>query len=434
MTAWGVRAASTSMSVWDADTVLSGRAQAIFDAYGDPVREVDRIVWDAQQNPTLATALDVQSRIEILYGSETFDTRIVALEHDIGPDWWTVNIDTSTRGVPEAQAVNDAYADTPATGAAPIDRDARAPQAPANVTADSFAAWRGGAIVLALQTGWDAVTLGNNGAPIGVSLYEVWARPDDGTTPAKRMAATAGLDVAATDPELAIGDTWLVKVRAASDNGVWSPFSAEESVTIAEPVEELDAPTPPSVSARPGLAVAVWDGALTTGPAPGALQEIIAETALADDADDEDWSTRGTLLVGGDAVQIAAPAGDAFFIRFRARDRLGRISAASTPVPVSIPAIPGGEIDIPSLSVALINAGFAGQLDMTANSLIQLIVGELGETRSVFQVTSSGAEVRQEGVAAYMALTATALQLYGPSRVRSVRNSPHSAWKRISSK
>lgn len=413
--AWGVRAASTDMSVWDADTVLSGRAQEIFDAYADPVREVDQIVWDAMQDPSTAAALDIQSSIGVLFGGEPFDTRIVGVTHEIGPASWIMTIDTSTRGVPEAQAVSDAYADMSATGAEPIDRDARAPQAPANVTAVSFAAWQGGAILLALQTSWDDVTLGENGAPIGVSLYEVWARPDDGATPAKRFATTAGLDVAATDPELAIGSTWLVKVRAASDNGVWSPFSGEESVTISEPVEELDAPTPPSVSSRPGLGVAVWDGQLTTGTPPAALQDIIGETALDEHADDEDWSVRGTIFTGGEALQIAAPAGDGFWIRFRARDRLGRVSEPSAAVLVSIPSLPSAELDIPSLAVALISAGFAGQLDLTANTLVQIIAGQLGETRSVFRVTPLGAEVRQEGMAAYLALTATALQLYGPA-------------------
>lgn len=414
VTAWGARAASTDMSVWDAGTMLSGRATNIFSAFANPVRDVTQLIWDGQQNPALAAILDIQSPITVRFGVETFETRIVELGHEIGPSSWTITITTSTRGVPASQAVNDAYASTPATGSEPINRDARPPMTPTGLTVTPFAAWQGGAIVLALDSEWAAVTTGDNGAPITIEQYEVHGRPNDGSTPAKLIGSTAGLSVPATDPAFASGDTWLVKVRARSENGVRSAFSTEVSVTLGVPAEELAAPTPLSVASRPGLAVAVWDGTLTTGAAPAFLQDVIVESALTSDAADEDWSVRGSLVAGGDAVQIAAPAGDSFYIRSRARDRLGRFSPPSTPALASIPAIPGGEIDIPSLSVALIQAGFAGQLDMTANSLIQLIVGQLGETRSVFRVTPAGAEVRQEGVAAYMALTALALQLYGP--------------------
>lgn len=413
--AWGARAASTDMCVWDADTVLSGRAQEIFDTYGDPVREVDRIIWDGQQNTVLATLLDIQTRIGVKFGAETFDTRIVALAHDIGPSWWTITIDTSTRGVPEAQAVSDAYADTPATGATPIDRDARAPQAPTGLTVDPFAAWQGGSVVLAIQAEWDAVTLGDNGAPIGVSLYEAWGRPDDGSTPARRLTATTGLSVAVADAALVAGDDWLVKVRAASDNGVWSPFSAEVSVLLVEPSEELDAATTPQVSSQPGLGIIQWDGSLTTGPAPAFLRDVLVETSPADDAPDEEWAPVRYLLGGGDVAMIAAPAGDAFYARFVAFDRLGRAAPPSAPALVSIPEAPASFLDISSLRVALIEAGFSGDLILTANGQFEVLAGQVDQTRSVFRVTSQGAEIRKEGVASYLALLAEAVRLYGPS-------------------
>jgi len=418
VTQWGARSASTDMCVWDADTYLSGRAEAIFDAYGDPVRDVDQIVWDGQQNPTLAASLDIQTPITVLFGAETFDTRIVALGHDIGPSWWTITITTSTRGVPESQAVNDAYSNTSATGAEPIDRDARAPQAPTGVTADPFAAWQGGDKVLAIQVSWDEVTLGDNGAPITVTLYEVWARPDDGTTPTAFFGSSVGLATPISDPAFVVGDTWLVKVRAQSENGVWSPFSSEASVTLIEPTETLDPPTVPIVSTLPGLALAQWDGNLESSPAapaPAWLQDVLVETALTADAPDENWTTVKTLYVAGDIAVIAYPVGWDGFIRFRARDRVGRISDPSTVVEVVIPVAGSAFLDIPSIATSLVAAGIGGILDLTANSSIELLAGRIDETQSVFRVTATGAQIRQTGVPSYLELTASAVNLYGPA-------------------
>lgn len=414
--AWGPRAASTDMCVWDADTYLSGRADVIFDTFGDPLRDVSRVIWDGQQNPTLAAALDIQKPITVLFGGDTFDTRVVALGHDIGPSWWTITIDTSTRGVPEAQTVNDVYSDIPATGDAPVDRDARAPQAPTGVEADPFAAWKGGGNILAIQAAWDAVTLGDNGAPIGVALYEVWGRPDDGSTPPRLLGATAGLNIAATSSDFVIGDTWLVKVRAQSDNNVWSPFSTEESVTLAEPSEVLDAPTNPTVSDLPGLALVAWDGNLTPAdPAPAFLMDVLVETALEADAEDDVWAAVKTLYVAGDIAVLAYPVGWTGYVRFVARDRLGRRSAPSDAVAVTISPAGSEFLDIPAVMATLITAGIGGIIDISANNSIELLVGRIDETQSVFRVTPTGAQVRQTGVASYLELTAEALNLYGPA-------------------
>lgn len=412
--AWGARAASTDMCVYDADTYLSGRAEVIFDDYGDPVREVSQIVWDGQQNPTLAASLDIQAPVTVLFGEETFDTRIVALGHDIGPSWWTITITTSTRGVPESQSVNDAYSAMSATGAEPIDRDARAPQAPANLTVDSFAAWQGGEVVLALNGEWDAVTLGDNGAPIGVGSYEMWGRPDDGATPSKLLGTSIGAAVSVARPEFAIGDTWLVKVRAWSDNNVVGPFTDEGAVTFADPTEELDPPTDPSVSALPGLALAGWDGNLASDPvdaAPASLAWVLVEIS----DDDSTWTAVKTLYVAGDVAVIAKPVGWSGYIRFTAVDRLMRSSTASASVPVTVPAADGSFLDVSAVITSLISAGIAGVLDLSANDSIELLAGRIDETQSVFRVTPSGAEVRQTGIPNYIELTASALNLYGPS-------------------
>lgn len=412
--AWGARAASTDMCVYNADTLLSGRATVIFDAFGDPVREVSQIVWDGQQNTILAASLDIQSPVTVLYGAETFDTRIVELGHDIGPSWWTITITTSTRGVPESQAVNDAYSNTPAQGATPIDRDARAPQAPTGLSVTSFAAWQSAEIVLAVQGGWDAVTLGDNGAPIGVASYEMWARPDDGTTPSKLIGTSIGAALTVARPEFAVGDTWLVKVRAWSDNNVVGPFSTESSVTITAPVSEMVAPTAPSVSTLPGLALAAWDGNLATDPvtaAPASLAWVLVQ--ISDDG--STWVSVKTLYVAGDIAVIAKPVGWSGYIQFIAVDRLGRESDPSTSVPVVVPAADGSFLDVSAVITTLIAAGIGGVLDLTANDSIELLAGRIDETQSVFRVTPTGAEVRQTGVASYIELTATALNLYGPA-------------------
>lgn len=413
--AWGARAASTDMCVYDADTLLSGRATVLFDAFADPVREVNQIVWDGQQNTTLAASLDIQTPVTVLFGAETFGTRIVGLSHDIGPSWWTITITTSTRGVPESQAVNDAYSDLSATGAEPVDRDARAPQAPANLIVDDFAAWQGAEVVLAIQGDWDAVTLGDNGSPITVGFYELWARPDDGATPTKLLGTSIGDALSVSRPEFEIGDTWLVKVRAWSDNNVVGPFSAEESVTFAAPTEELDVPTAPTVSTLPGLALASWDGLLTSGPAPAALAWVLVEISISSSAPDDEWLAVKTLYVAGDIAVIAQPVGWSGFIRFRAVDRLNRVSDPSTSVSVTVPAADGSFLDVSAVITTLVAAGIGGVLDLTANDSIELLAGRIDETQSVFRVTPSGAEVRQTGVASYIELTATALNLYGPS-------------------
>jgi hypothetical protein len=418
VTEWGARAASTDMCVWDADTNLSGRAEVVFDDFGAPVREVSQVVWDGQQNPTLAAALDIQSPVTVRFGSETFDTRIVELKHDITPSSWTITIGTSTRGVPDSQAVNDAYSTTSATGAEPINRDARAPQAPTGLTVSPFAAWQGGDVVLALQGEWEAVTLGDNGAPIGVSLYEMWARPDDGATPTKLIGTSIGTALAVSRPEFAVGDTWLVKVRAWSDNNVVGPFCDEVSATLAEPTEELDVPTDPNVSALPGLGLAMWDGDLATDPvssAPESLAWILVETSDDVDAPDDEWSAVKTLYVAGDTALIAQPVGWEGFVRFRAVDRVGRVTDPSNAIALTIPAADGSFLDVSAVITSLVSAGIAGLLDLSANDSIELLAGRIDETQSVFRVTPDGAEVRQTGVTSYIQLTAEALNLYGPT-------------------
>lgn len=416
--AWGARAASSDMCVWDADTMLSGRAEVLFDAYADPVREVREIAWDGQQDPALAAALDIQSPITVLLGAEEFETRIVAMSHEIGPSSWSITMQTSTRGVGEAQAVNDAYASTSATGATPVDRDARAPQAPTGLTVDPFAAWQGGEIVLAISAEWDAVTVGDNGAPIEISLYEVWGRPGDGSTPAKQIGRTAGLEVAATDPAFVIGDEWLVKVRAASSTNVWSPFSAEEAVTLTQPAEDLSAPTAPIISTAPGLGVVKWDGYLAGDPltsAPAFLRDVLVQTAATDDAPDEDWIAQRYLFGAGDVALIAAPVGASMFVRFVPFDRLGRAGDPSEVAAMTIIAAPASFLDIAALKVSLIEAGLGGDLDISVNGAFEVLAGQIAETRSVFRVTPSGAEVRQEGIAGYLRLLAEAVQLIGPA-------------------
>lgn len=415
---WGARAASTDMSVWDADTKLSGRVDAIFSAFADPVREVRQFVWDGQQNTVLAASLDIQSPVTVLYGDETFTSRIVGLTHDIGPSWWTITADLSTRGVPESQAVNDAYSNISADGSAPVERDMRAPQAPANLVPTSVAAWQGSEVVLAVNATWDAVTVGDNGAPIGVSSYELWARPNDGVTPTKLLGTSIGNALSVARPEFEIGDGWLVKVRAWSDNNVVGPFSAEESVTFAAPVEELDPPTVPSISTQPGLALAQWDGNLASDPvtpAPAALAWVLVEISDDDDAPDEEWAAVKTLYVAGDIAVLARPVGWEGFIRFRAVDRLMRVSDPSDSAPVTVPAAGGDFLDVSAVITSLVQAGIAGVLDLSANDSIELLAGRIDETQSVFRVTPSGAEVRQTGVSSYIELTAEALNLYGPA-------------------
>jgi hypothetical protein len=166
------------------------------------------------------------------------------------------------------------------------------------------------------------------------------------------------------------------------------------------------------------LALAGWDGNLASDPvaaAPAYLAWVLVETSEDDEAPDEEWAAVKTLYVAGDVAVIARPVGWAGYVRFRAVDRLKRVSDPSDAVEVTVPAADGAFLDVSAVITTLIQAGIAGVLDLSANDSIELLAGRIDETQSVFRVTPSGAEVRQTGVASYIELTATALNLYGPS-------------------
>lgn len=378
---WGARSASTDMSLWDADTYLSGRADEVFAAFADPVREVSQVVWDAQQNTTLAASLEIQSPLTVLFGAETFTTRIVTLSHEIGPSSWRVTIGTSTRGVPPSQAVNDLYGDTPATGEARPTIDLRQPAAPTGVTASPFAAWSGGTTLLAAQVEWNAVTVGDNGAPITVTLYEVWARPNDGATPAQVVGSTSGLELTATDPAFAIGDEWLVKVRAQSANAVWSDFSSEDSVIFTDPGETLDPPATPILTSSNGVVMVATTGLFATTPpteAPDWFREFRIERATAAGGP---YVPAGVLNRDVDVRMFSDMAiGDTWWFRLVGVDILGRDSTASTVASITVVGIDGDDLIVNSLSgnritagtitVDRVQAGFGNSLEIGGNLTI----------------------------------------------------------------
>lgn len=255
---------------------------------------------------------------------------------------------------------------TGGTGGAPS-ADSRAPKAPAGVIASSTGYFAGTIPQAQISVAWAPVTLGENDVAIDVDQYELWAAEDEGDLQAVRTVTGTSASWSPVEP----GTVYQVAVRARSKAGVWGELSAPETVTGATPTVEVGTPSAPIVSTLSGLVEVSWDGLTDAGGAPPtSFLHINVETSL---NGTDGYELAATIWSAGER-RIIQPGGfSRIWVRLVAVDSLGRESDPSDAVMVDVAdLIPDGYIEARMLA-----AGVGGQLDLTANEAITLIVGQI---------------------------------------------------------
>jgi hypothetical protein len=74
------------------NNILDERAQEILSKFAEPKAQISSIIWNAQQSTTIATNLDVGSRINIEFKGVTASYRIIGITHDVSPERWIMEI------------------------------------------------------------------------------------------------------------------------------------------------------------------------------------------------------------------------------------------------------------------------------------------------------------------------------------------------------
>lgn len=62
------------------------------DEHSTPAQLVTRVRWNAQQNPELAAALEIQDRVRVEFNGTSQDSRIIGIKHDLSPTRWMVDL------------------------------------------------------------------------------------------------------------------------------------------------------------------------------------------------------------------------------------------------------------------------------------------------------------------------------------------------------
>lgn len=297
------------------------------------------------------------------------------------------------------------------SGAMPGTEDGRAPKAPTGLVIGSSGYWDvGGAPKSVIEGNWTPVTQAVDNVAIGIAGYETFGRQ---AVFGSEWASITGTPTAAVawsgfDPT----SEWEFKVRAQSENGVWGDFSDVETVTMAEPVEELEQPTAAILSSASRVVTVKWDGFFDTDPPTTAPAQFMQMLVKDSDAEEGTYETIGALL-DGQQVFNGFPNGTVRWFILVPVDRLGREGPASEPRSVEVTGVTSADIlsasinpehvvtseamwtkvlgahkiradeaDIGSLTTAIIQAGASQILTLTAAQAINLIVTQLAPVQS----------------------------------------------------
>jgi hypothetical protein len=92
--------------------LLDDRVAEILSAVDDPTEVMTRIVFNAQSNISLASALEIQDRVLVKFRGLEQDSRIVGIGHDISPTRWMVTLDLAVNELlsPTVDQVTNFYA------------------------------------------------------------------------------------------------------------------------------------------------------------------------------------------------------------------------------------------------------------------------------------------------------------------------------------
>ena len=74
------------------NNILDERSNEILAKFSEPIVQISSIRWNAQQDTTVATNLDIGSRINITFKGVTASYRIIGITHDVAPERWIMEI------------------------------------------------------------------------------------------------------------------------------------------------------------------------------------------------------------------------------------------------------------------------------------------------------------------------------------------------------
>ncbi len=324
------------------------------------------------------------------------------------------------------------------TGAIPNNgEDRRKPKVPEGLVVESNGYWSDGGVPLSqIGAAWTAVTQGENDVAIGVALYELWGRVDNGAD--ESGVLTSSVTNAASWSPFTPGEDWLIKVRAQSANGVWGEFSDEVAVTMERPTFTLEKPTAPQVSSYDGVVEVVWPGTFDTDPPtfpPQHFAQINVE--MSPDQFGDDYALVGTLFAGSERTSlIGLGNGSVWWFRFVAIDRLGRPSEPSDATSVVVLGIDGAHlivnsvtsdsIDVGAIMARHIGADVSGAIDLTATQGFSVVIGqitavadglsgtagELADLRQRYDFTPTALVIRQPGSTVRVELDNDSMGIY----------------------
>lgn len=96
ITAYGSREERLDVNLWSEPPytpALANRLAEILDAHDEPELLVSSLRWNAQQDITAATKLEVGQRIAVHFNGHVQNSQIVNIQHDITPTRWIVTLE-----------------------------------------------------------------------------------------------------------------------------------------------------------------------------------------------------------------------------------------------------------------------------------------------------------------------------------------------------
>lgn len=272
------------------------------------------------------------------------------------------------------------------TGAAPDGTGPRPPQNLHVISNDGVFA-DNNAATAKVVIGWDAVTEDTRGEPVVVLSYEVWQGTADSL--GYPVASTTETQYGTVVPS---GSTNVYRVRALSNLATYSDWSAPVSVIGGMPLQDLTPPSAPSLKTARNIVAAYWDGLLSTGATPRAWRHVTPEVGIEAPPSTEGgafgpivWTTPAQPVPARGTALISAPMGSRVSVRFVPLDQLGRVGTTSATARIITLGVSGPDIEANSVStnhlmagavtVDKLEAGIGGKLDISANSMVEIIVG-----------------------------------------------------------
>lgn len=303
-------------------------------------------------------------------GTLTLDTIVNGLSTSVVVEGWApeqarlvVVKARSVRGVISAPSL-----ELEVTPSAPGELTPKAPVG-ANVTSN-VGTWTTAGPQANVKVTWAPVTQTTTNEPVTILNYEVW----------KDGAILAVTEEAEVEFILASNVSADIRIRAKSISGAVGDLSTVLVVIGASPTPVTVIPEAPILKSGYGVLVAEWDGTFVSGDA-----NAILGVQPSYKVDTDTWVPFGPVLTRRGSATYPTNVGDIVTIRFESIDKAGRGSGFSAESSIVIAGIDGADIlagtitgnkiVAGSIEVDQLSPNVGGQLNISANESVQIIVG-----------------------------------------------------------